>query len=244
MPLMPIRPRTAFATAALLALGTGAAPAPAQAAAGPRCNQLTGTVRIRTAKIKVVAREVKDHRLAGSRLYGCALPRGKVFVVGERGTPGDNLYYNSTYSQFGVHAGTYLVVHRSLGDGAAQTTEQSSVVMNLRDGSERSFYEGISGEGGCGNDEGSSSRSTPPVNRLVLRANGLLAVLYAARADAPPECYPNDGQAVLTGLLENGERLTLDLAPVADIPAESVSIVGTDFRWTRAGTARTESGAR
>lgn len=226
---------------ALLATGALAAAAPAQAAKPQRCNTLQGTVKLRTSTIKVVERKVNDRKLLGFRLFGCALPRGRVFRIGERGVPkrrvGDP---NSVGYQLGEHAGTLLRIQRSFGDGIAQIQTIGESVVDLYDGTNRRFFTGDYGESVCAGTEGVASDSTPPVARVVLDPGGTFAVLYANTDPEDEDCYPNDGRALLVGFPANGGRVTLDLAPIGDLPADSITIGGGLFRWTNAGQPRTE----
>jgi len=230
----------------LVALGAAvalAAALPSSASAAQRCGNVQGKTVLEDARVKVVRVRVKDARLDGSRLLGCARPNGKVFTVGERGTPGDAGPFagaNSVWTFLGARKGTYLVVRRTLGDGAAQTMIEAEWVVNLRSGFKRRFYTGTSGEGSCsgvGDGTGSASESTPPVARIVLNATGPFAVLYAQSGE-PTGCYPDAGNAVLVGFRPNGKRVALDRAPVAAIAASSVLVSKTLFSWTNAGVKR------
>lgn len=164
-----------------------------------------------------------------------------MFTVGESGTPkrrvGDP---NSVGYSLGVFAGPYLQVGRSFGDGIAQIQDVDERVMDLGDGSSRRFFDGAFGESMCAGEEGLASDSTPPVSRVVLRAGGAFAVLYANPDPGAYDCYPNDGRALLVGFPASGGRVTLDLAPIADIPADSITVGDDLFSWTNAGQRRTE----
>jgi hypothetical protein len=227
--------------AAASCLGLVLVAAPASGAAAQRCDALRGKSLISDARIKVVSQKVKDKRLKGTRVLGCALPRGKVFAVAERGTPRGGRYYNSVTYTLGEHAGTYLDVRRYYGDGAAQTQEESSGVLDLRTGQRRTYFTGTRGEGSCAGTGRDSANATPPLERLVLSAGGLFAALYASTPDSAA-CFPNDGEAVLLGFLINGERVALDVGPVADIPADGVRLAEDEFRWLSAGAERTAPG--
>jgi hypothetical protein len=218
--------------APLLACLLLAAPA---AAAKPRCNTVTGKVLLKDDSIKVVSKSVKDKRLSGRRILGCALPRGRVFAIGERGTPRGDRYENSASYSLGAHAGTYIDVRRFYGDGAAQTQSVSYGVVDLYDGRRRVYYRGDSGEGGCMGGFGDSSQTTPPVEKLSIDSDGLFAVLY--RSDpATVGCYPNDGQDLLLGYFDGGHTV-LDLAPAGAIDPASVEALALEFRWNNAGNA-------
>jgi hypothetical protein len=78
------------------------------------------------------------------------------------------------------------------------------------------------------------------VARLVLHRSGSFAVLYANPDPEKNACSPNDGRALLVGFGNQGARVTLDLAPIADIPADSVTVDGSTFSWTNAGQPRSE----
>jgi len=221
------------------------AAAPAQAAGPQRCHQLRGALKLQTRTIKVVERRVNDRRLKGGRLLGCVLPRGRVFTVGERGTPkrrvGDP---NSVDYSLGRFAGTFVRVERSFGDGIAQIKDIRESIMDLSDGSNRRFFAGAYGENVCQGDEGVWSRRTPPVARLVLRASGAFAVLYANHDPEYDDCFPKDGHALLAGFPARGGRVTLDLAPIAELPADSIAIQGDVVSWTSAGQPRSETLSR
>ena len=213
-------------------------PATSAVAAPQRCDELQGKVKVRTAKIKVVEQRVDDRRLDGRRLLGCTLPRGRVFTVAQAGTP-KRSDINVVSYELGAKAGRFLEVRRFYGDGIAQIQDSERSVLNLADGRRRRFYEGAWGESICGGTEGETSQSTPPVARVVLRPNGYFAVLYSS-PEGREECFPNEGRSLLLGFPTGQARITLDLAPVADLPPESVRISGTTFHWTTAGEARSD----
>ena len=228
--------RCVGAVAALVTL----LPAAPAVAAPQRCDELRGKVKVKTAKIKVVERRVDDRRVDGRRVLGCALPRGRVVRVAEAGSPNPRRSdYNVVSYEFGAKAGRFLEVRRFYGDGIAQIQDSERSILNLADGRRRRFYQGAWGESLCGGTEGETSQSTPPVARVVLRPNGYFAVLYSS-PEGREECFPNEGRSLLLGFPTGQDRITLDLAPVADLPPESVRISGTTFHWTTAGEARSD----
>ena len=234
--------RLALLVAAAVAVAATAVAAPASAAVAERCDQLRGKTKIKTAKIRVVEIRARDGRLKGKRAYGCVRPRGKVHKIAEDGVPlrgrlAGNV--NQIDYRLGRSAGRFLEVERSEGDGIALEQSEQKAVMDLRTGRNRRFYKGGFAESRCGGQDAQSfSRSTPPVDRVVLSASGAFAVLYADRFDAPEGCFPFDGQALLRGFPPSGSPVRLDLAPEADIPPGSVTVAGTTVTWTNAGRQR------
>jgi hypothetical protein len=230
--------RRALALAATAAVALTAAPATANAATAKRCDQLRGTTKVKTARIKVVEVRVNDRRFKGKRALGCALPRGRVHRIAQEGEDKTGAVNQTNYT-LGAHAGRYVAVDRSWGDGIALAATENSTVMSLVTGKRRRFYSGEFSENACeGTSElHSTSRNTPPVQRLVLAASGAFAVHYA-NTQAPESCYPNDGQALLRGFPVAGPPVQLDLAPIPDLPAASLGIRGSTVSWTNAGERR------
>jgi hypothetical protein len=226
---------------AVASVAAGLAAAAPAGAAAQRCNELRGTTKVDDGRIKVVEKKVNDRRLKGRRAFGCSLPRGRVYTVGERGTPknrpGDP---NSVFYELGQRAGRQLEVRRTFGDGIAQIQSIRASVMDLSDGSNRTFFRGEFGESLCAGTEGTSSSDTPPVRRLVLEPAGGFAVLYGNTRPEDDDCFPTDGRALLVGFGASGSRVTLDFAPLADIAPESVAIAGGTVSWTNAGQPRSE----
>jgi hypothetical protein len=236
-----VRRLALLATAAVATAGLAAA-APANAAVGKTCNKLRGTTSLKTSAIKVVEVKVNDKRLKGRRAYGCVLPRGKVFKVAERGRPksGPNEDANQVQYDLLQNAGRYLAIDRSQGDGTAQTGAEQHAVMDLRTGKNRRYYSGAWGDFACEGQDFRFSRTTPPVQRVVLSTSGAFAVHYTDTSGAPEPCFPNDGQALLRGFPRSGSPVQLDLAPRADIPADSLSITGSSVTWTNAGQQKSQ----
>ena len=235
--------RRRLARLAPVALATAAFGAvPAEARVAERCDDLRGATKVETDQIKVVQVRVRDRRLRGKRAYGCVLPRGRVFRIGVSGNPKRGRLADHTQVSYdlGAHAGRFLVVERAYGDGLAQEQSRRAVVMDLRTGRNRRFYEGGSGYGCAGHEEQSYSRRTPPVDRVVLGRSGAFAVLYADRYDQPAECFPHKGSALLRGFPPSGPPVQLDLAPADAIPPGSLAVSGSTVTWTNAGSPRSE----
>jgi hypothetical protein len=234
-------PRILAAIAAIAIAIAATAAIPAAATAAPRtCSALTGGTRlVNTASLKVVRIRSHDRRVKGSRVFGCVKPNGRVRLLGVSGIV-DTFMFTDQTTTVGSVAGTYLTLARSFDTEAGPGPDYRTVV-NLRSGRARRYYAGIISN--CGIDP------TPPVAREILGKDGRLVAIYAAPADpgaAGCPGYRNAGQAQIRGLRPDGQLQTLELAPVADIPVDSLTLDGADAGWTRAGrrqTARIGGGA-
>jgi hypothetical protein len=226
---MPSR-RCWMPAAVLLAAAVAFSAAPAAQAAAPRCSRLAGHDLVKNPKLKVVYRQVKSSAFRGRRYYGCAMPSGRIYGLGQKGTS----YQDgepSTYDGFklDVNAGTTLVIYASLQEASGAGEEQYAYRgWSLATGKHRVLWETLEAEGG---DCVQPFKLGDPT-RFVVGANGIVAGVYTTSP-----CSEEDKVARVVAAVPGQPLSVVDTAPVKDIPKASLKLTGRKLSWSRAGAA-------
>ena len=242
-----MRPALLLALAAVA--GLVAAPAPASAAKKvPRtCDRLTGPIVLKTTRILIVKRNVRDipkrvprgttkGGFVGRRFYGCALPGGRVRELGSSGT---TYFYErgrrgrvrragvqgTSRMAFSQPAGTYVLSRNedSIAGGPSAGTYQSGLVQNLETGKRYPYW-----DSDASTNPNAEFVGEPPA-RVILSEEGRLAAIF-----------DDDINAVrsVRGFSATGSQKVLDTVPFerrGDIPLDTLALEGTTVSWTNAG---------
>jgi hypothetical protein len=231
----PMSPSPRHLVAAVaVAFAAAMSPPAAQAASVPAtCSALSGgTALAQTAAIKVVGIRSRDRRVSGTRIFGCVKPEGRVRLLGVDGIV-ENSFFTDQATELVSVAGTFITLAKRF-DTEANAGPDVRVAVDLRTGRSREYYAGIISN--CGADP------TAPVAREILGADGRLVAIFQPVADplkAGCSGYRNAGQTQIRALRPDGQLQLVDLAPVGDIPVDSLALDGERVTWTRAGVTRT-----
>lgn len=237
MPPCPRRRLRLLATATTLAVvvvfaGTPVAPA----AAVSRCDALTGRDRVLSKAITVVTRTVRRASFQGRIFYGCATPRGRVFVLGRAGRAGGDPESVRTFASF-MDAGPFLVVGETdIGRGDRSIADvpefRSRSVIDVRNGRTRELWSERSASGGRCREP--SDIGDPA--RFVIGRTGIVAGAYV-----PGPCDDAGGKVRIVVSVPGTPRTVIDVAEPGAIPVGSLKLRGRTVSWTNADVAMSKT---
>jgi hypothetical protein len=180
----------------------------------------------------VIVQSVNEEQIDGQRAriaYVCASPSGRAWRAGEAvsSDPG-----NPYRVRVVAGAGEWVALRFESVIGEGESVEERAI--NAATGRSVHYW---SAGGGMGTGSGGT------IERVLLDSRGRLA--FVLGLDAPIKSgsgTEGEGEQLLTreivGVGTTGKRKVLDSAPHAQIPAQSLMLVGGTVRWTDAGVAR------
>lgn len=210
--------RAGQTTMLALALALAGVTAPAQGTNPLResCAQLRG----KRLKSKGQVKLIQQGNPAKATVYACVLPHGRVWNAGATNSNPAGEYAIDVEAV----VGDWVALSFNETFGVAST--RSDRLVNAKTGKSFRYFHALYGPG-------EPSEEVARVQRTLLSAGGQLALYVLVERGGTPL------RAEVIGFTPSGSRRVLDNAPVAQIPAASLTLNGAAVGWTDSGEART-----